>query len=179
MNCTHWTLNAEQKSCFSCIKYFVFAPSPLPPPHPRLCILSPLPNMLSSSAANCYGCSEAGSVTIEGPLRRKTLLKEGRKPRVRWSLISLWFKFLSVVLKCGLLCQQMNSLMTVSEMFSAYPFICCVAVVVMDQILDHSVWINTDILWGKSTEGLWEEACKFELLRLFHCLNLQFLWQVF
>lgn len=27
-------------------------------------------------------CSEAGVVTIEGPLRRKTLLKEGRKPKV-------------------------------------------------------------------------------------------------
>lgn len=27
-------------------------------------------------------CSEASMVTIEGPLRRKTLLKEGRKPKV-------------------------------------------------------------------------------------------------
>ncbi|GLD51894.1 ras-specific guanine nucleotide-releasing factor RalGPS1-like protein [Lates japonicus] len=43
----------------------------------------------SSSAANsCYGCSEAGSVTIEGPLRRKTLLKEGRKPK-----LSSWTRF--------------------------------------------------------------------------------------
>uniref|UniRef100_A0A8C4EVM0 Ras-GEF domain-containing protein n=1 Tax=Dicentrarchus labrax TaxID=13489 RepID=A0A8C4EVM0_DICLA len=49
----------------------------------------PLPNTRSSSAANsCYGCSEAGSVTIEGPLRRKTLLKEGRKPR-----LSSWTRF--------------------------------------------------------------------------------------
>lgn len=39
---------------------------------------------------------------------------------------------------------------------------CCVTVVIMDQILDHSVWINTDILWGESTEGLWEETCKFD-----------------
>lgn len=55
----------------------------------------PLPNNRSSSAANsCYGCCEAGSVTIEGPLRRKTMLKEGRKPKVRLSLISLWFKLL-------------------------------------------------------------------------------------
>uniref|UniRef100_A0A669CSQ4 Ral GEF with PH domain and SH3 binding motif 1 n=1 Tax=Oreochromis niloticus TaxID=8128 RepID=A0A669CSQ4_ORENI len=43
-----------------------------------------LPNILSYSATNsCYGCSEAGSVTIEGPLRRKTLLKEGRKPKYK------------------------------------------------------------------------------------------------
>ncbi|XP_037608845.1 ras-specific guanine nucleotide-releasing factor RalGPS1-like isoform X2 [Sebastes umbrosus] len=43
----------------------------------------------SSSAANsCYGCCEAGSVTIEGPLRRKTLLKEGRKPK-----LSSWTRF--------------------------------------------------------------------------------------
>lgn len=56
------------------------------------CISSPLPNTLSSSAANsCYGCSEAGSVAIEGPLRRKTLLKEGRKPKVHRSLIWLCF----------------------------------------------------------------------------------------
>ena len=82
------------------------------------CILSQLSNMFSSSAANsCYGCSEASSVTIEGPLRRKTLLKEGRKPRVRWSLISLCF-FLS----CGWPCQQIHHLMTVSEVFSGYPF---------------------------------------------------------
>uniref|UniRef100_A0A671XNQ8 Ral GEF with PH domain and SH3 binding motif 1 n=1 Tax=Sparus aurata TaxID=8175 RepID=A0A671XNQ8_SPAAU len=47
------------------------------------------PGMESSSAANsCYGCSEASSVTIEGPLRRKTLLKEGRKPR-----LSSWTRF--------------------------------------------------------------------------------------
>ncbi len=61
-----------------------------------LCSFSPLPDTLSSSAANsCYGCSEAGSVTIEGLLRRKTLLKEGRKPRVKRSEITLWFKLLS------------------------------------------------------------------------------------
>lgn len=79
MTCTHWTLNTEE--LFQLLIVFC------------VCILSSLPNMLSSSAANsCYGCSEAGSVTIEGPLRRKTLLKEGRKPRVRPSLISLWFK---------------------------------------------------------------------------------------
>ncbi|XP_063333828.1 ras-specific guanine nucleotide-releasing factor RalGPS1-like isoform X5 [Pelmatolapia mariae] len=43
----------------------------------------------SYSATNsCYGCSEAGSVTIEGPLRRKTLLKEGRKPK-----LSSWTRF--------------------------------------------------------------------------------------
>uniref|UniRef100_A0A665TP52 Ral GEF with PH domain and SH3 binding motif 1 n=1 Tax=Echeneis naucrates TaxID=173247 RepID=A0A665TP52_ECHNA len=43
----------------------------------------------SSSAANsCYGCSEAGGVTIEGPLRRKTMLKEGRKPK-----LSSWTRF--------------------------------------------------------------------------------------
>ncbi|XP_037608846.1 ras-specific guanine nucleotide-releasing factor RalGPS1-like isoform X3 [Sebastes umbrosus] len=47
------------------------------------------PGMESSSAANsCYGCCEAGSVTIEGPLRRKTLLKEGRKPK-----LSSWTRF--------------------------------------------------------------------------------------
>ncbi|TKS84043.1 Ras-specific guanine nucleotide-releasing factor [Collichthys lucidus] len=42
----------------------------------------------SSAANSCYGCSEAGGVTIEGPLRRKTLLKEGRKPR-----LSSWTRF--------------------------------------------------------------------------------------
>uniref|UniRef100_A0A8C3AYQ1 Ral GEF with PH domain and SH3 binding motif 1 n=1 Tax=Cyclopterus lumpus TaxID=8103 RepID=A0A8C3AYQ1_CYCLU len=53
------------------------------------CIFSPLSNALSSSAGNsCYGCSEAGNVTVEGPLRRKTLLKEGRKPK-----LSSWTRF--------------------------------------------------------------------------------------
>ncbi|XP_010776109.1 ras-specific guanine nucleotide-releasing factor RalGPS1-like [Notothenia coriiceps] len=43
----------------------------------------------SSSAANsCYGCSEEDNVTVEGPLRRKTLLKEGRKPK-----LSSWTRF--------------------------------------------------------------------------------------
>uniref|UniRef100_A0AAZ3NPU6 Ras-specific guanine nucleotide-releasing factor RalGPS1 n=1 Tax=Oncorhynchus tshawytscha TaxID=74940 RepID=A0AAZ3NPU6_ONCTS len=43
----------------------------------------------SPSGANpCHGCSEVGSVTIEGPLRRKTLLKEGRKPK-----LSSWTRF--------------------------------------------------------------------------------------
>ncbi|XP_071322908.1 ras-specific guanine nucleotide-releasing factor RalGPS1-like isoform X2 [Trachinotus anak] len=42
----------------------------------------------SSAATSCYGCSEAGGVTIEGPLRRKTMLKEGRKPK-----LSSWTRF--------------------------------------------------------------------------------------
>ncbi|CAK6972281.1 ras-specific guanine nucleotide-releasing factor RalGPS1-like isoform X2 [Scomber scombrus] len=47
------------------------------------------PVMESSSAANsCYGCSETSSVTIEGPLRRKTQMKEGRKPK-----LSSWTRF--------------------------------------------------------------------------------------
>ncbi|XP_042364817.1 ras-specific guanine nucleotide-releasing factor RalGPS1-like isoform X2 [Plectropomus leopardus] len=47
------------------------------------------PGLESSSAANsCYGCSEASGVTLEGPLRRKTLLKEGRKPK-----LSSWTRF--------------------------------------------------------------------------------------
>lgn len=129
-----------------------------PPPPP---VLSSLPTLLSSSAANsCYGCSEAGSVTIEGPLRRKTLLKEGRKPRVRWSLII--FLCLCSSSWCGLSCQQLHLVKTVY----VYPFMCCVAVVIMDQILDHTVWINANILWGKGTEGLWEKACKFESQRI-------------
>uniref|UniRef100_A0AAX7UY16 Ras-specific guanine nucleotide-releasing factor RalGPS1 n=1 Tax=Astatotilapia calliptera TaxID=8154 RepID=A0AAX7UY16_ASTCA len=46
-------------------------------------------NIPNYSATNsCYGCSEAGRVTIEGPLRRKTLLKEGRKPK-----LSSWTRF--------------------------------------------------------------------------------------
>ncbi|XP_046870842.1 ras-specific guanine nucleotide-releasing factor RalGPS1 isoform X2 [Hypomesus transpacificus] len=47
------------------------------------------PGMESPSGANsCHGCTEVGSVTIEGPLRRKTLLKEGRKPK-----LSSWTRF--------------------------------------------------------------------------------------
>ncbi|XP_042364818.1 ras-specific guanine nucleotide-releasing factor RalGPS1-like isoform X3 [Plectropomus leopardus] len=42
----------------------------------------------SSAANSCYGCSEASGVTLEGPLRRKTLLKEGRKPK-----LSSWTRF--------------------------------------------------------------------------------------
>lgn len=96
------TLNSEYWAKKCCLCCFVFGSLP--------CIPSPLPYTLSSSASNsCYGCSEAGSVIIEGPLRRKTLLKEGRKPRVRWSLISLWLK---LFLKYGSLCQQRNHLMS-------------------------------------------------------------------
>lgn len=63
--------------CFNCLILLLFA---LPP---RMSF--PIPTSPSPSGANsCYGCSEVGSVTIEGPLRRKTLLKEGRKPKVRW-----------------------------------------------------------------------------------------------
>uniref|UniRef100_A0A674B8N0 Ral GEF with PH domain and SH3 binding motif 1 n=1 Tax=Salmo trutta TaxID=8032 RepID=A0A674B8N0_SALTR len=43
---------------------------------------------IPSGANPCHGCSEVGSVTIEGPLRRKTLLKEGRKPK-----LSSWTRF--------------------------------------------------------------------------------------
>lgn len=123
------------------------------------CILSQLSNMFSSSAANsCYGCSEASSVTIEGPLRRKTLLKEGRKPRVRWSLISLFFPQLWLTVSANTSPDDGEWDIFGISIYSA----CCVTVVIMDQILDHSVWINTDILWGESTEGLWEETCKFD-----------------
>uniref|UniRef100_A0A4W5PK51 Ral GEF with PH domain and SH3 binding motif 1 n=1 Tax=Hucho hucho TaxID=62062 RepID=A0A4W5PK51_9TELE len=45
-------------------------------------------NGIPSGANPCHGCSEVGSVTIEGPLRRKTLLKEGRKPK-----LSSWTRF--------------------------------------------------------------------------------------
>uniref|UniRef100_A0A669CUH9 Ral GEF with PH domain and SH3 binding motif 1 n=1 Tax=Oreochromis niloticus TaxID=8128 RepID=A0A669CUH9_ORENI len=42
----------------------------------------------NSPRSRSYVYSEAGSVTIEGPLRRKTLLKEGRKPK-----LSSWTRF--------------------------------------------------------------------------------------
>ncbi|KAG7499176.1 ras-specific guanine nucleotide-releasing factor 1 isoform X1 [Solea senegalensis] len=43
----------------------------------------------SFSAANSfYGCSEADNVVMEGPLRRKAMLKEGRKPK-----LSSWTRF--------------------------------------------------------------------------------------
>ncbi|KAK0146694.1 Ras-specific guanine nucleotide-releasing factor RalGPS1 [Merluccius polli] len=49
----------------------------------------PSPGMESpSGASSCHGCAQVGSVTIEGPLRRRTLLKEGRKPR-----LSSWTRF--------------------------------------------------------------------------------------
>uniref|UniRef100_A0A8C5FM97 Ras-specific guanine nucleotide-releasing factor RalGPS1 n=1 Tax=Gadus morhua TaxID=8049 RepID=A0A8C5FM97_GADMO len=41
-----------------------------------------------SGASSCHGCAQVGSITIEGPLRRRTLLKEGRKPR-----LSSWTRF--------------------------------------------------------------------------------------
>uniref|UniRef100_A0AAQ5ZQ52 Ras-GEF domain-containing protein n=1 Tax=Amphiprion ocellaris TaxID=80972 RepID=A0AAQ5ZQ52_AMPOC len=43
---------------------------------------------ISTATNTCYGCSDSGSVTIEGPLRRKTMLKEGRKPK-----LSSWTRF--------------------------------------------------------------------------------------
>uniref|UniRef100_A0A3P8YHK3 Ras-specific guanine nucleotide-releasing factor RalGPS1 n=1 Tax=Esox lucius TaxID=8010 RepID=A0A3P8YHK3_ESOLU len=43
---------------------------------------------LPSGANSGHGFSEAGSVVIEGPLRRKTLRKEGRKPK-----LSSWTRF--------------------------------------------------------------------------------------
>lgn len=55
----------------------------------------------------------------------------------------------------------MNHLITDDSYVLAYALISCVAAVILDQILDHSVWINADFLWGKSTEGLGEKACKF------------------
>lgn len=42
----------------------------------------------NSHRSHGYANSEAGMVTIEGPLRRKTLLKEGRKPK-----LSSWTRF--------------------------------------------------------------------------------------
>uniref|UniRef100_A0A8C7DC23 Ral GEF with PH domain and SH3 binding motif 1 n=1 Tax=Oncorhynchus kisutch TaxID=8019 RepID=A0A8C7DC23_ONCKI len=54
-----------------------------PPPH----LIQPQ-HHIPSGANPCHGCSEVGSVTIEGPLRRKTLLKEGRKPK-----LSSWTRF--------------------------------------------------------------------------------------
>lgn len=82
-----------------------------------MCFLPPLSDTLSSTATNsCYGCTEAGSVTIEGPLRRKTLLKEGRKPRVRWPLISLWVE----VSLCSL-----NVVYNVTEGVFWWLWVCC------------------------------------------------------
>uniref|UniRef100_H2MB74 Ral GEF with PH domain and SH3 binding motif 1 n=1 Tax=Oryzias latipes TaxID=8090 RepID=H2MB74_ORYLA len=41
-----------------------------------------------NAAVSCHRCCEAKSVTFEGPVRRKTLLKEGRKPK-----LSSWTRF--------------------------------------------------------------------------------------
>ncbi|RVE65546.1 hypothetical protein OJAV_G00117560 [Oryzias javanicus] len=42
----------------------------------------------ATAAVSCHRCCEAKSVTFEGPVRRKTLLKEGRKPK-----LSSWTRF--------------------------------------------------------------------------------------
>uniref|UniRef100_A0A8D3CIN6 Ras-specific guanine nucleotide-releasing factor RalGPS1 n=1 Tax=Scophthalmus maximus TaxID=52904 RepID=A0A8D3CIN6_SCOMX len=56
--------------------------------HGVLCVNLLLAKPSSSAGNSCYGCSEAGGATLEGPLRRKTLVKEGRKPK-----LSLWTRF--------------------------------------------------------------------------------------
>lgn len=42
-----------------------------------VCLFISIPGAVSS-----YECSSLSSITIEGPLRRKTLMKEGKKPTV-------------------------------------------------------------------------------------------------
>lgn len=41
-----------------------------------------------------------------------------------------------------------------------------VAAVILDQILDHALWIDADFLCSKSTSRLWEEACEFVFLKI-------------
>uniref|UniRef100_A0A672K119 Ras-specific guanine nucleotide-releasing factor RalGPS1-like n=1 Tax=Sinocyclocheilus grahami TaxID=75366 RepID=A0A672K119_SINGR len=50
--------------------------------HSHISVFVPLSQDYTPGAVSSYECSSLSSITIEGPLRRKTLMKEGKKPTV-------------------------------------------------------------------------------------------------
>lgn len=51
-----------------------------------------------------------------------------------------------------------------TEAFTPGPLVCCLAAVLLDQILDQPFWSHADLLWSQSSEGLREEARESQIL---------------